>query len=163
MHRLSIQAFYAILVDGKAIKIHPLVCQAFNADFDGDQMAVHIPISSLAIAEAKNLCLSVKNILSSSNGRPITVPSQDMVLGLHYLTKVRCGVKGEGIVFASADEVLSAYNFGQVDLHARIKVRLDSDIIETTAGRVIFYQVLPKGFPFERVNRLWPRATWQSL
>ena len=109
LHRLGIQAFYPILVDGKAIKIHPLVCQAYNADFDGDQMAVHIPLSKFAREECEKLVLSTKNILSASNGRPITVPSQDMVLGLHYITKVRLNEKGEGIVFSSAAEVVSAY------------------------------------------------------
>ena len=124
LHRLGIQAFYPILVDGKAIKIHPLVCQAYNADFDGDQMAVHIPLSKLAREECKNLVLSTKNILSASNGRPITVPSQDMVLGLHYITKVRQHEKGEGIIFSSAAEVVSAYQYGQAKLHAKVKVRL---------------------------------------
>ncbi len=102
MHRLGIQAFYPILVDGKAIKIHPLVCTAFNADFDGDQMAVHIPLSEKAQEESKNLILSTNNILSPSNGRPVTVPSQDMVLGLHYMTKVRCNERGEGISFCKS-------------------------------------------------------------
>ncbi len=103
LHRLGIQAFYPILVDGKAIKIHPLVCAAFNADFDGDQMAVHIPLSAKAQEESKNLNLSTRNILSPANGRPITVPSQDMVLGLHYMTKVRYNVHGEGLVFSSLE------------------------------------------------------------
>ena len=109
MHRLGIQAFYPILVDGKAIKIHPLVCAAFNADFDGDQMAVHIPLSKKAQEESKTLILSTNNILSPSNGRPVTVPSQDMVLGLHYMTKIRSGAQGEGVTFSSIDEVITAY------------------------------------------------------
>lgn len=155
LHRLSVQAFYPVLVDGKAIKIHPLVCQAFNADFDGDQMAVHIPLSSWSILEAANLCLSTKNILSPSNGRPLTVPTQDMVLGLHYLTKIRCGSRGEGTVFPSSKAVSSAYDLGQVSLHARIKVRLEgTTIVETSVGRVILYEALPEGSLFEWVNKV---------
>jgi DNA-directed RNA polymerase subunit beta' len=108
LHRLGIQAFYPILVDGKAIKIHPLVCSAYNADFDGDMMAVHVPLSKNAVAESKELILSTKNLLSPANGKPLSIPSQDMVLGIHYMTKVRRNVKGEGIVFASLEEVVSA-------------------------------------------------------
>ena len=159
LHRLGIQAFYPVLVDGKAIKIHPLVCSAYNADFDGDQMAVHIPLSSQAQAECKNLVLSVKNILSAANGRPVTVPSQDMVLGLHYMTKGRQNVSGEGIVFSNIQEVVSAYQFSKVGLHARIKVRLhDGKIIETTAGRVILFEALPEDSEFDWVNKVLTRS-----
>ncbi len=155
LHRLGIQSFYPILVDGKAIKIHPLVCHAYNADFDGDQMAVHIPLSKKAQLEAKNLMLSVKNILSPAHGRPVTVPAQDMVLGLHYITKIRANVLGEGIVFSSTEEVVTAYQFKQVDLHARIKLRIDSTkIIETTVGRVILFEALPKGSDFNWINKV---------
>lgn len=155
LHRLGIQAFNPILVDGKAIKIHPLVCSAFNADFDGDQMAVHVPLSKRAVREAKELVLSSKNLLSPAHGRPVTVPSQDMVLGLHYLTKVRCNVVGEGMTFASLQEVLNAYEFKQVGLHARIKVRLaNHEIVETTVGRVILFEALPEGSEFQWVNRV---------
>ena len=164
LHRLGIQAFYPILVDGKAIKIHPLVCQAYNADFDGDQMAVHIPLSYKARQEADNLILSVHNILSPANGRPVTVPTQDMVLGLHYLTKIRCNVKGEGITFSSIDEVITAYQQEQVILQARIKVRLeDSTIIDTTVGRVILYSALPKGSDFAWVNKIIAKSDLPKL
>ena len=164
LHRLSIQAFYPILVDGKAIKIHPLVCQAFNADFDGDQMAVHVPLSQWAIKEAADLCLSTKNILSPSNGRPLTVPTQDMVLGLHYLTKVRCQVPGEGMVFASTQAVITAYEVGKIALHARIKVRLATGaLIDTTVGRVLLYEALPSGAPFELVNKVMTRSDLSKM
>ena len=164
LHRLGIQAFYPILVDGKAIKIHPLVCAAFNADFDGDQMAVHLPLSKKAQKEADHLILSTNNILSPSNGRPITVPSQDMVLGLHFMTKVRKGSRGEGIVFSSVDEVVSAFQLGSVDLHAQIKVRLpNSDIVETTVGRVIFFEALPQGSEFHWINKVLKRSDLDKL
>lgn len=153
LHRLGIQSFYPILVDGKAIKIHPLVCSAFNADFDGDQMAVHIPLSRKAVIESKELILSTKNLLSPSNGRPLNVPSQEMVLGLHYLTKSRCNVRGEGIAFSNVNEVISAYQTKSVDLHAQIKLRLDGKMIDTTVGRVILYEALPKGSDFSWINR----------
>jgi DNA-directed RNA polymerase subunit beta' len=128
LHRLSIQAFQPKLIEGKAIQLHPLVCTAFNADFDGDQMAVHVPLSSAAILEAQLLMLSSHNILNPQNGTPITLPSQDMVLGLYYITKGKKStaaekVKGEGKIFYSAEEVIIAYNEGQLDLHAYIKVK----------------------------------------
>ncbi len=164
LHRLGIQAFYPILVDGKAIKIHPLVCQAYNADFDGDQMAVHVPLSRQAQEESKNLILSTKNILTASNGRPITVPSQDMVLGLHYLSKVRRNARGEGIVFSSPKEVISAHQLGTLDLHAQIKVRLDSGtIVETTVGRVILFEALPEGSDFNWVNKIMGKSDLTKL
>lgn len=163
LHRLSIQGFYPILVDGKAIKIHPLVCNAFNADFDGDQMAVHVPLSTWAIDETAKLCLSSKNILSPSNGRPVTVPSQDMVLGLHYLTKVRCNVKGEGAIYASPADVITAYQSGVTSLHARIKVRLGGVVIETTVGRVILYEALPQGAEFSWVNKVMSKSDLAKL
>ncbi len=164
LHRLGIQAFYPILVDGKAIKIHPLVCSAYNADFDGDQMAVHVPLSTQAQVECKNLILSVKNILSAANGRPVTVPSQDMVLGLHYMTKGRQNVAGEGIIFSTTREVVSAYQFGKVGLHARIKVRLhDGKIVETTAGRVILFEAFPDGSEFNWVNKVLTRSDLTKL
>ena len=125
LHRLGIQAFQPILVDGKAIQLHPLVCTAFNADFDGDQMAVHIPLSYEAQLEASILMLSSHNILSPQNGLPIVLPSQDIVLGIYYLTKVRTGAKGEGKIFGSIEEVQIAYNSKVVDLHAKVKVKID--------------------------------------
>jgi DNA-directed RNA polymerase subunit beta' len=163
LHRLGIQGFYPILVDGKAIKIHPLVCSAFNADFDGDQMAVHLPLSKKAQLESKRLILSARNILSAANGRPVTVPSQDMVLGLHYMTKVRSFAKGEGIVFADMDEVIAAYQHGELALHAQIKLRLNNEIIDTTAGRVLLYDALPQGSDFSWINKIMKRSDMTKL
>ncbi len=157
LHRLGIQAFQPKLIEGKAIQLHPLVCTAFNADFDGDQMAVHLPLGNAAILEAQMLMLASHNILNPANGAPITVPSQDMVLGLYYITKGRkstaeAKVRGEGIVFYSPEEVTIAYNEGKVDLHAFIKVRVNdrvegemvNHLVETTVGRVIFNQYVPE-------------------
>jgi len=159
LHRLGIQAFYPLLVDGKAIKIHPLVCSAFNADFDGDQMAVHIPLSRRAIREAKQLMLSVRNLLSPSNGGPIAVPSQDMVLGLYYLTKLRYNTKGAGYTFSSINEVVMAYNAQEIALHAPIAVRLPSGaFVESTTGRVLLYEGLPQGADFALVNKVMTRG-----
>jgi DNA-directed RNA polymerase subunit beta' len=164
LHRLGIQAFYPILVDGKAIKVHPLVCGAFNADFDGDQMAVHLPLSKKAQEESVNLVLSTKNILSPSNGRPVTVPSQDMVLGLHYISKVRCGAKGEGIIFANVDEVISAFQMGEVVVHARIKLRMkDKTMVDTTVGRVLLFESLPDGSKLEWVNKVMKKSDMTRL
>lgn len=154
LHRLGIQAFQPKLIEGKAIQLHPLVCTAFNADFDGDQMAVHLPLGSAAILEAQLLMLASHNILNPANGAPITVPSQDMVLGLYYITKGKVGTKeepvlGEGKTYYSPEEVKIAYNEGRLALHAHIKVRWDdvagnSSIIETTTGRVLFNELVPK-------------------
>ena len=154
LHRLSIQAFFPLLVEGKAIKIHPLVCAAYNADFDGDQMAVHVLLSHVARTEAIKLMLSTKNILTPANGRPLAVPSQDMVLGLYYLTKGRKRVMGEGITFGSIEEVVYAYQHGKVNIQAPIKVRLASGVvIDTTVGRVILYEALPTNANFDWVNK----------
>jgi len=154
LHRLSIQAFYPILVEGKAIKIHPLVCSAFNADFDGDQMAVHVLLSKKSCAEALSLMFSVKNILSPRDGRPITVPSQDMVLGLYYMTKGRKNILGEGLVFSSITEVVYAYQHKKVNIQAQIKIRLQAgNIVETTVGRVLLFEALPHGSDFNWVNK----------
>ena len=149
LHRLGIQAFQPKLIEGKAIQLHPLVCAAFNADFDGDQMAVHLPLGNAAILEAQMLMLASHNILNPANGAPITVPSQDMVLGLYYITKVRKStkeykVKGEGMRFYSPEEVIIAYNESVIDLHATIKVMIKGEQIETTVGRVIFNQFVPE-------------------
>lgn len=152
LHRLGIQAFQPKLIEGLAIQLHPLSCTAFNADFDGDQMAVHLPLSNEAVLEAQLLMLSSHNILNPANGAPITVPSQDMVLGLYYITKPRKGVKGEGLIFYSPEEAEIAYNEGKVDLHAWIKVRISETsqegknvkkIIETTVGRILFNKCVP--------------------
>jgi DNA-directed RNA polymerase subunit beta' len=148
LHRLGIQAFQPVLIEGKAIRIHPLVCAAFNADFDGDQMAVHVPLSVEAQLEAKLLMLSTNNIFSPSHGGPIVAPSQDIVLGCYYLTKEKAGQKGEGKIFSSPEECIIAYNDRQVSLHAKIKVRIGSELKDATVGRVIFNQVLPDELPF---------------
>jgi DNA-directed RNA polymerase, beta'' subunit, predominant form len=152
LHRLGIQAFQPKLIEGKAIQLHPHSCTAFNADFDGDQMAVHLPLGNAAILEAQLLMLGSHNILNPANGAPITVPSQDMVLGLYYITKPRQGSKGEGMSFYGPEEVIIAYNEKAVDLHAKVKVRLPQDfmdaskglhLVETTVGRIIFNRVVP--------------------
>ena len=152
LHRLSIQAFYPVLIEGKAIKLHPLVCAAFNADFDGDQMAVHLPLSLEAQAEARVIMLSVNNIFSPSDSRPVIAPSQDMIIGCRYISMVKDKAKGEGITFSNPEEVITAYQDEEVDLHAKIKLRISRNgerkIIETATGRVIFNQILPKGFRF---------------
>jgi DNA-directed RNA polymerase subunit beta' len=142
LHRLGIQAFEPHLIDGKAIQLHPLVCPAYNADFDGDQMAVHIPLSVEAQTEARVLMMSTNNILSPASGKPIIVPTQDIVLGLYYLTIERKYRKGEGKVFADPEEVRMAYDSGEVDLHARVKVRIDGRLVETTTGRIILRDVI---------------------
>ena len=155
LHRLGIQAFYPILVEGKAIKLHPLVCSAFNADFDGDQMAVHVLLSKKACLEAERLMLSGRNIISPSSGRPLAVPSQDMVLGLYFLTKARKGVLGEGTVFSNLKELVFAYQQKKVSIHAGIKLRLDEGIlVDTTVGRSLLYESLPKGTDFDLVNKV---------
>ncbi|MGM0611492.1 MAG: DNA-directed RNA polymerase subunit beta' [Thermodesulfobacteriota bacterium] len=154
LHRLGIQAFEPILVEGKAIRLHPLVCTAFNADFDGDQMAVHVPLSIEAQIECRVLVMSTNNILSPANGEPIIVPTQDIVLGLYYLTVDRSFEKGEGKAFYGPEEVIAAFDSGHVSLHARIKVRMDGRLVDTTPGRIVVGQVLPEGVPFELVNCL---------
>ncbi|HVV07599.1 MAG TPA: hypothetical protein VHC96_25410, partial [Puia sp.] len=175
LHRLSIQAFQPKLIEGKAIQLHPLVCTAFNADFDGDQMAVHVPLSSAAILEAQLLMLSSHNILNPQNGTPITLPSQDMVLGLYYITKGRKStdkekVKGENKIFYSAEEVIIAYNEQRVDLHAYIKVKtqvrnhhdqLENKLLETTVGRVLFNQFVPTEVGF--VNALLTKKSLREI
>jgi DNA-directed RNA polymerase subunit beta' len=166
LHRLGIQAFEPVLIEGKAIHLHPLVCAAYNADFDGDQMAVHVPLTLEAQLEARALMMSTNNILSPANGEPIIVPSQDVVLGLYYMTRDRINAKGEGTVFKDPKEAEKAYRSGNAELHARVKVRIsetisseDGDaveqvsIVETTVGRAILSLILPKGMPFELINQ----------
>ncbi len=157
LHRLGIQAFEPILVEGKAIKLHPLVCTAFNADFDGDQMAVHLPLSVEAQAECRFLLLSPNNLLKPSDGGPVAVPSQDMVLGIYYLTQERPGAKGEGMAFKSVNEAILAYENGVVTLHTRVKVRVQKEVdentvktgvIESTVGRFIFNEIIPQDLGF---------------
>ena len=157
LHRLGIQAFQPRMIEGKAIQLHPLACTAFNADFDGDQMAVHLPLGNAAIMEAQLLMLGSQNILNPANGTPITVPSQDMVLGLYYITKIRPGAKGEGMTFYGPEEVIVAYNEKAIDMHAKIGVKLPVDkqdpskgehIVQTTAGRIIVNQYVPDEVPY---------------
>ncbi len=180
LHRLGIQAFDPILVEGKAIRLHPLVCAAFNADFDGDQMAVHVPLSVESQVEARVLMMSINNILSPANGKPITVPSQDMVLGCYWLTREQLGAKGEGKIFSSPEEVRMAFDAGEVEIHARVKVRgltpireqgMTEDSIRdpkrwkhyTTVGRVLFGEILPGGVPFDSVNLLMNKKELTKL
>ncbi|MFN4262829.1 MAG: DNA-directed RNA polymerase subunit beta' [Thioalkalivibrionaceae bacterium] len=176
LHRLGIQAFEPVLIEGKAIQLHPLVCAAFNADFDGDQMAVHVPLSIEAQLEARTLMLSSNNVLSPANGEPIIVPSQDIVLGIYYLSRERINGRGEGMRFADLAELERAYAAGIVELHARIEVRLpilDDDSpagaepqirrVSTTVGRAILSRILPKGMPFSLVDRELPKKAISAL
>jgi DNA-directed RNA polymerase subunit beta' len=166
LHRLGIQAFEPVLIEGKAIQLHPLVCTAFNADFDGDQMAVHVPLSLEAQLEARALMMSSNNILSPANGDPIIVPSQDVVLGLYYMTRERVGAKGEGMAFADSQEVHRAYESRNVDLQAKVRVRLKESLlvagggmqerirhVHTTVGRALLFEILPKGLSFDLINQ----------
>ncbi len=173
LHRLGIQAFEPVLIEGKAIQLHPLVCTAFNADFDGDQMAVHVPLSIEAQLEARALMMSSNNILSPANGDPIIVPSQDVVLGLYYMTRERVGAKGEGMAFGDIHEVHRAYESRHVDLHAKVKVRLSDyvrevkggplshkiRIVDTTVGRALLSEILPKGLSFDAINQDMTKKT----
>ncbi|HZJ73557.1 MAG TPA: DNA-directed RNA polymerase subunit beta', partial [Perlabentimonas sp.] len=170
LHRLGIQAFQPKLIEGKAIQLHPLACTAFNADFDGDQMAVHLPLGNDAILEAQILMLGSHNILNPANGAPITVPSQDMVLGLYYITKSRPGAKGEGLRFYSTEEAIIAYNENVVDIHAKVKLRfpkVESDdvttyeLIDTTVGRIVFNQYIPAEMGF--INELLTKKSLRDI
>ena len=176
LHRLGIQAFEPVLIEGKAIQLHPLVCTAYNADFDGDQMAVHVPLSIEAQLEARTLMMSTNNVLSPANGEPIIVPSQDVVLGLYYMTRDRVNAKGEGMYFTDVAEVHRAYDAGIVDLHAKVSVRVKESTIdengemqasfhrvETTAGRSILSELLPEGMPFELINKAMKKKAISQL
>jgi DNA-directed RNA polymerase subunit beta' len=163
LHRLGIQAFEPLLIEGKAIQVHPMVCTAFNADFDGDQMAVHVPLSMEARTECELLMMSSNNVLSPSNGKPIAVPTQDIVLGCYYMTKIRGNVKGGGKVFSGQKEVLAAYNADELDLQAQIMVRIEGVLTQTTTGRVLLGAVLPEALPFEYVNRLMDKKALSDL
>ncbi len=167
LHRLGIQAFEPVLIEDKAIQLHPLVCPAFNADFDGDQMAVHVPLSIEAQVEARVLMMSTNNILSPAHGDPIIIPTQDIVLGVYYMTREVPGAKGEGMVFSDPQEVHIAFDAGVVDLHAKIKVRIDGHIYDTTTGRVLIYEIIPKeegkGLPFELVNKVIDKKGLKTL
>jgi DNA-directed RNA polymerase subunit beta' len=163
LHRLGMQAFEPILIEGKAIQLHPLVCTAFNADFDGDQMAVHVPLTVEAQIEARVLMMSTNNILSPAHGEPIIIPSQDIVLGLYYLTREKLLVKGEGRTFSSPDEARVAYDHKEVHLQARIKVRFGKEIVDTTVGRVLLAELLPEGIPFKTINKVLTKKELAKL
>jgi DNA-directed RNA polymerase subunit beta' len=163
LHRLGIQAFEPQLIDGKAIQLHPLVCPAYNADFDGDQMAVHVPLSIEAQSEARVLMMSTNNILSPASGRPIIVPTQDIVLGLYYLTIDRKYRPGENRLFSDPEEVRIAYDSGEVDLHARVRVRMDGEYISTTPGRILLREVIPEVIPFSVINRIMDKKSIGQL
>ncbi|WP_066016063.1 DNA-directed RNA polymerase subunit beta' [Endozoicomonas atrinae] len=176
LHRLGIQAFEPVLIEGKAIQLHPLVCAAYNADFDGDQMAVHVPLTLEAQLEARALMMSTNNILAPANGEPIIVPSQDVVLGLYYITRERINAKGEGMAFVDIDEVMRAYRTKAVDLHARIKVRVHEKyrdgegkehdnkfLADTTVGRMILWDIVPEGLPFSLVNQAMKKKAISGL
>lgn len=155
LHRLSIQAFQPVLIEGKAIQIHPMVCSAFNADFDGDQMAVHVPLTDEARNEAENIMLSSKNLLKPASGEPITIPSQDMVLGCYYMTHFKKGRKGEGKTFASSEDAKLAYDFGYVEIHSEIEVSMGDARVKTSIGRILFNEIMPKeiGFVNEEMDK----------
>ena len=176
LHRLGIQAFEPVLIEGKAIQLHPLVCSAFNADFDGDQMAVHVPLSLEAQLEARSLMMSTNNVLSPANGAPIIVPSQDIVLGLYYMSREAIGAKGEGMVFADPQEAQRAYETGHASLHAKVKVRITdyvkeengeftkrTRLLDTTVGRSILTTIMPKGLPFEIFNTVLKKKAISRL
>ncbi|MES9927704.1 MAG: DNA-directed RNA polymerase subunit beta', partial [Candidatus Thiodiazotropha sp. 6PDIVS] len=176
LHRLGIQAFEPVLIEGKAIQLHPLVCTAFNADFDGDQMAVHVPLSLEAQLEARSLMMATNNILSPANGDPIIVPSQDVVLGLYFMTRDRINAKGEGMAFADVAEAKRAYEAGFADLQARVKVRMKESIldeegnlseeiriIDTTIGRTLVYDIVPSGLPFSLVDQAMGKKVISNL
>ena len=176
LHRLGIQAFEPVLIEGKAIQLHPLVCTAFNADFDGDQMAVHVPLSIEAQLEARALMMSSNNILSPANGEPIIVPSQDVVLGLYWMTRTRINARGEGMLFASLDEARRAYETGVAELQAQVKIRVtvnerdDSEdvnettrIVDTTIGRALLSDIMPDGLEFERINQAMTKKAISSV
>ncbi|MEM7080710.1 MAG: DNA-directed RNA polymerase subunit beta', partial [Pseudomonadota bacterium] len=176
LHRLGIQAFEPTLIEGKAIQLHPLVCTAYNADFDGDQMAVHVPLTLEAQLESRALMMSTNNILSPASGEPIIVPSQDVVLGVYYMTREKVNAKGEGALFADAEEVHRAYHSQQVDLHAKVRARIeehleDEDgtvnvtrkVYETTVGRALLYNIVPKALPFTMVNKAMDKRSISAL
>ncbi len=163
LHRLGIQAFEPQLIDGKAIQLHPLVCAAFNADFDGDQMAVHVPLSVEAQIEARVLMMSTNNILSPATGRPVIGPTQDIVLGCYYMTRETTRDHGAGMVFANVQEVRTAYDVGVLGLHAPIKVRIDGTLIETATGRVLLKEIVPDEIPFEIINQVMDKKALGEL
>jgi DNA-directed RNA polymerase subunit beta' len=163
LHRLGMQAFEAVLIEGKAIQLHPLVCMAFNADFDGDQMAVHVPLSVEAQVEARVLMMSTNNILSPANGEPVIIPSQDIVLGLYYMSRERINVPGEGKTFSNVEEAIIAYDYGEIHLQAKVKVRKNGELIDTTMGRILLGELLPASVKFEEVNKVLTKKALAKL
>ncbi len=163
LHRLGVQAFEPVLIDGKAVQLHPLVCAAFNADFDGDQMAVHVPLSVEAQMEARVLMMSTNNILSPAMGRPVIGPTQDIVLGCYYMTRERPGALGEGMLCASPEEVRIAYDAGELEIHAAIRVRMGGEKVETTAGRILLGEIVPDEIPFEIINQVMDKKALGEL
>jgi DNA-directed RNA polymerase subunit beta' len=163
LHRLGMQAFEALLIEGKAIQLHPLVCAAFNADFDGDQMAVHVPLSVEAQVEARVLMMSSNNILSPANGEPVIIPSQDIVLGLYYMSRERINSAGEGKTFSSPVEAKIAYDYKAVHLQAKIKVRMNGQIVDTTMGRILLGGLLPASVPFAEINKVMSKKALAQL
>jgi DNA-directed RNA polymerase subunit beta' len=163
LHRLGIQAFEPVLIEGKAIQLHPLVCTAFNADFDGDQMAVHVPLTYEAQLEARALIMSSNNILSPANGEPIIVPTHDVVIGLYYMTREKINAKGEGLVCCDVSEAHRAYDSGSVDLHAKIRVRIHDQYVDTTVGRALLSEVLPEGLSFDLINKTLAKKSISGL
>ena len=163
LHRLSLQAFEPILVEDKAIQLHPLVCPAFNADFDGDQMAVHVPLSVEAQTECRTLMMSTNNILSPAHGKPIILPSQDIVLGVYYMSIEVPGSKGEGKIFSSIDELRMIFDLNQIDVHAKIKIKINEKVEDTTVGRALIFEVMPKEVPFNLVNKLMTKKAIEDL
>jgi DNA-directed RNA polymerase subunit beta' len=163
LHRLGMQAFEAMLIEGKAIQLHPLVCMAFNADFDGDQMAVHVPLSVEAQVEARVLMMSTNNILSPANGEPVIIPSQDIVLGLYYMSRDRINVPGEGKVFSCVEEAIIAYDYGEIHLQAKVKVRKKGELVDTTLGRILLGELLPESVKFEEVNKVLTKKALAKL
>ncbi len=163
LHRLGMQAFEPMLIEGKAIQLHPLVCAAFNADFDGDQMAVHVPLSVEAQIEARVLMMSTNNILSPATGRPIIGPTQDIVLGCYYMSRERPGSKGEGMRFSSPEEVRIAYDAGEIHIHAKIQVRMDGEMVETATGRILLRDVVSPEIPFEFINQVMDKRALGEL
>jgi len=163
LHRLGLQAFEPVLIEGKAIQLHPLVCAAYNADFDGDQMAVHLPLSVEAQVEARALMMSTNNILSPAHGKPIIVPTQDIVLGLYHMTRDRPNAKGTGSRFSNVHEVRIAFDQGEVELQATISVRMDGTSVETTVGRVLLFEIVPEGMVFENVNKVMKKKELGNL
>jgi DNA-directed RNA polymerase subunit beta' len=163
LHRLGMQAFEPVLIDGKAVQLHPLVCKAFNADFDGDQMAVHVPLSVESQIEARVLMMSTNNILSPATGRPIIDPSQDIVLGCYYMTRERLGSRGEAMIFSSPEEVRVAYDAGEIEIHAGIKVRMNGKLVDTTTGRILLSEIVPEEVPFEIINQVMDKKALGEL